>query len=179
MSGEGESLSDDDQSAEGLYPPKDAAAPWKQTPGGPTPGGPNDDSSEEYEDNDDSHNNVDLCILCDVTDSMNAWIKAVKKGIRQIVNELKSTFGIGKLRLAFIGYRDHDDDDNNEGEPRIEKLKFTTNITKFEQFVKKCKPVGGGDAAEDVLGGIQETLSLSWKAPIRVVYHMYVSIFIV
>eukprot|EP00484_Ammonia_sp_Unknown_P030045 CAMPEP_0197025488 /NCGR_PEP_ID=MMETSP1384-20130603/5811_1 /TAXON_ID=29189 /ORGANISM="Ammonia sp." /LENGTH=1044 /DNA_ID=CAMNT_0042454023 /DNA_START=14 /DNA_END=3148 /DNA_ORIENTATION=- len=147
---------------------------WK-TPGG-TLGGPeveeSDDDQYKNGGNKSSANNVDLCILSDVTDSMTPWTKQVRRGIRQIVNELKGTFGIGKLRLSFIGYRDWDDDGNNDGYPRIEKLQFTTDITRFEQFVKECKSVAGGDAAEDVLGGIQETLKLSWKAPIRVVYHI-------
>eukprot|EP01084_Bolivina_argentea_P099772 179302_1 len=145
------------------------------TPGGPTPGGPmNDDDDEMNDKEDDSNtrNNVDLCILCDVTDSMGLWIEQIKNGIRRIVNELKNTFGIGTLRVSFIGYRDWDDDENNKGYQRIEKLPFTSDMNTFESFLKSVEAVAGGDAAEDVLGGIQETIHLSWNAPIRVVYHI-------
>jgi len=143
-----------------------------QTPGaGVTPGGDNDNDNEC--ENGPNASNVDLCILCDITDSMKAWIKQVRHGIRHIVNELRSTFGIGQLRLAFVGYRDWDDDDNNSGHPRLQTLQFTDDISAFEAFVIKCAPVGGGDAAEDVLGGIQQSVfGIAWQAPIRVLYHI-------
>eukprot|EP01084_Bolivina_argentea_P219393 372113_1 len=102
---------------------------------------------------------------------MKPWIDEIKNGIVRIINQLKNTYGIGKLRLSFIGYRDWNDNNNNKGQKRIEKLEFTS-IETFESFIKNIKCIGGGDAAEDVLGGIKETLSISWKAPIRVLYHI-------
>eukprot|EP01084_Bolivina_argentea_P219396 372118_1 len=104
---------------------------------------------------------------------MKPWIDEIKNGIVRIINQLKNTYGIGKLRLSFIGYRDYDDENNNLGEKRIEKLKFTCDIFEFESYIKSIKCIGGGEAAEDVLGGILESISgILWEAPIRILYHI-------
>ena len=120
-----------------------------------------------------SPNDVDLCILCDVTSSMDAWIEEIKNEIKHFVHQLRATFGLGTLRLAFVGYRDWDgDDQNNDGHRRLEVFPLSPDISEFESFVASVEAVGGGDAAEDVLGGIAATLDLDWRSPIRVVYHM-------
>eukprot|EP01084_Bolivina_argentea_P318070 551532_1 len=53
---------------------------------------------EDIKDNNNNNNNVDVAILCDITDSMKPWIDEIKNGIVRIINQLKNTYGIGKLR---------------------------------------------------------------------------------
>ena len=70
------------------------------------------------------------------------------------------------LKVAFVGYRDHDDQE------RILSLKFTAEIASFKSFVSKIEAGGGGDAAEDVFGGLEEAGKLQWTAPTRILFHV-------
>ncbi len=151
---------------------------WTATSGGPTPRGPSNENESATKPQPavkgSSPNDVDLCILCDVTSSMDEWIGEIKEEISNFVKALRATSDLGTLRLAFIGYRDWDgDDQNNDGHQRLELCPLSAAICEFEALVDAVEAVGGGDAAEDVLGGIAATLVLDWRAPIRVVYHMF------
>jgi len=114
-------------------------------------------------------NTVDLCVLCDATLSMDAYLVQVKEDIQMIINESRSKFGIDdyQFRVAFVAYRDWLGDGK-----RLETLPFTPNIALFEQFVANLKAEGGDDAAEDVLGGLQMALNLEWSGNIKILYHI-------
>ncbi|CAL4098549.1 unnamed protein product [Meganyctiphanes norvegica] len=109
---------------------------------------------------------VDLAFLVDSTGSMGGIIQTVKEEIHRIVNKIKDEYPEAQLRVAFVGYRDHCD-----GSDRIQKMDFTNNISSFRSFVSDVNPTGGGDAAEDVFGGLEEAGKLSWTAVNRVIVH--------
>jgi hypothetical protein len=76
------------------------------------------------------------------------------------------TFADLVLKVAFVGYRDHYD------EERIISLPFTGDIAYFKSFVSKIQAGGGGDAAEDVFGGLEKAGELQWSAPTRILFHV-------
>lgn len=50
---------------------------------------------------------LELGLLCDCTSSMWSWIDRAKKTLQEIIsNVVSSTEGL-KVRVSFIGYRDH------------------------------------------------------------------------
>ena len=114
---------------------------------------------------------LDLCVLCDVTDSMTKWIKTIKQEIISLTNQLKSDYNINNIRLSFVGYRDWSDDNN-----RIQVLNFTSNTIKYENYIDKIRCFGGDDICEDVLGGLNTIFKLKWntvnKKCVKLIYHI-------
>ena len=109
---------------------------------------------------------TDLCFLIDCTGSMDPYIAQVKMKIDDLVDHCKMTFPDLVLKVAFVGYRDHCDKE------RIISLPFTGEITHFKSFVSNVRAYGGGDAAEDVFGGLEEAGQLQWTAPNRILFHV-------
>lgn len=60
------------------------------------------------------------------------------------------------------------------GENHFEVLPFTKSIAEFKAFVVKIRATGGGDAPEDVLGGLHKAISLSWpeRSGTRIIFHL-------
>jgi hypothetical protein len=109
---------------------------------------------------------IDLCFLIDCTGSMDPYIAQVKMKIDDLVDHCKMTFPDLVLKVAFVGYRDHCDKE------RIISLPFTGEIAHFKSFVSNVRAYGGGDAAEDVFGGLEEAGQLQWSAPNRILFHV-------
>ncbi len=109
---------------------------------------------------------VDLCFLVDSTGSMCSCINAVKSKINTIVNQVKMVYPDLKIRLAFVGYRDV-----NDGGQRFSVLPFADSLGPFESFVGGVSATGGADQCEDIFGGIDQALNLSWKFSTRIVIH--------
>ncbi|KAH9128757.1 hypothetical protein AeMF1_001130 [Aphanomyces euteiches] len=110
---------------------------------------------------------VNLAFLMDTTGSMGPHMKAVKTQIEQITASFKR-LGLS-MRVAFVGYKDHCD-----GPDHFNVLPFTDDIAYFQQFVKKIPAKGGGDAPEDVLGGLLACVNqLAWpKNATNVLFHL-------
>ena len=70
------------------------------------------------------------------------------------------------VRPGFVGYRDHCD-----GEERIITMDFGS-ISDFETVLSSVKAIGGGDTCEDVHGGLEAILQLSWQSPNRCLIHI-------
>lgn len=69
------------------------------------------------------------------------------------------------MHVAFVAYRDHCD-----GARRIQTLPFTEDVGQFQSFVGHQSAGGGGDAPEDVLGGLETAAALKWRSPTRVLW---------
>jgi len=108
---------------------------------------------------------VDVVFMVDCTSSMQPHIWETKNQIRNIVKETVQTFG-NEVKIGFVGYRDHCD------AFRIEKLDLNEDIRKFEDFLSRVVAMGGGDEPEDVFGGIEAALSLSWSQHNKVLIHI-------
>lgn len=110
---------------------------------------------------------VDLCFLVDCTGSMASYIQGVKEKIKTIVERSKRMLPDLNFSVAFVGYRDHCD-----GAARIVVLDLTTSILEFQSFMGTVTATGGGDAPEDVFGGIEEVTKLTWSKQTRILFHI-------
>jgi len=102
---------------------------------------------------------LDVCFVMDATGSMGAWINAVAEKVVEISETLMAQLGAKwQIRLALVAYRDHCDKD------RLETCQFTSNAQEISLFARSLKATGGGDTPEDVLGGLDQALTLSWES---------------
>ena len=100
---------------------------------------------------------LDLGLLLDCTSSMYSWIDRAKKTLQEIVqNVVDSCEGNLKVRVTFVGYRDHCDT------KRFEILPFCEDIPQVKKFISTCQAIGGGDFPEDVVGGLRKCLDQAW-----------------
>jgi hypothetical protein len=106
---------------------------------------------------------VDCAIMMDSTGSMGSWIQACKEKTNLIVDEIRQKYTNAIIRYAFVGYRDFGEKDDI--------LDFTDDLDIFKRFVSGVTASGGGDTAEDVFGGLEKTLALSWENRTRVLVH--------
>ena len=60
------------------------------------------------------------------------------------------------------------------GKNHFEVLKFTRDLPTFKSFVAKITAEGGGDVPEDVIGGLNRAISLTWpeKSGGRILFHL-------
>ena len=103
--------------------------------------------------------------MIDATGSMGSYINSVKNGINNIVTRIHAHFEAAVVRVAFVAYRDYGD-----GAEHFEILDFTEDIAQFTEFVGRIRASGGGDGPEDVLGAINQTINLNWKAANKIFY---------
>jgi hypothetical protein len=90
---------------------------------------------------------------------MDPVITAVRDFLLDILIYCEENFPQISLEVGFVGYRDVDSGRRD----RYESISFTSNIEEFKiQFIAACDCTGGGDEAEDVLGGMQKALELNW-----------------
>ena len=112
------------------------------------------------------NSSLDVAFMVDCTGSMSKYLDQTKENIEFIVNSIKEEFE-NKVKIAFVGYRDHGD-----GDSRIECLSFTEDVGEFKEFVAGIKATGGGDRAEDVLGGLEAVTNLTWTCKNKVLIHV-------
>ncbi len=98
---------------------------------------------------------------------MSSYIQGVKEKIKSIIEKSKKMLPDLNFSVAFVGYRDHCD-----GADRVVVLDFTTSILEFQSFMGSVGAKGGGDAPEDVFGGIEEVTKLSWSRQTRILFHI-------
>lgn len=101
---------------------------------------------------------IQVAFLLDATGSMTcgAIIENVKSTISQLCSFLGSISSLDTA-VGFVAYRDYND------EKRFEICDFTSNTNEFVSKLSAVKATGGGDEAEDVLGGFDQVIDkLSW-----------------
>ena len=111
---------------------------------------------------------LDLGLLLDCTGSMYSWIQRAKDTLIQIIDNVKeSCDGKLKVRVSFIGYRDHCDTN------RFSIKGFTENLQDMKNFIQKVPANGGGDCPEDITGGMRKCLDQAWNsASKKQVFHI-------
>ena len=113
------------------------------------------------------NSNVDIAFMIDATASMSANINAAKNSITTIVNDVKKAFRNNTIRMAFVAYRDY-----TEGSGRLEVFDFTEDVDSFSKAVGNIVARNGADYPEDVLGAINATLYLDWKAANKLFFQL-------
>eukprot|EP01083_Nonionella_stella_P132236 401976_1 len=120
----------------------------------------------------DTRIDVDICFVCDCTNTMDDMIAQVLTDITNLVATVKSKLK-AQLRVAFVAYRDYPSHQSLNPESRIECYDFTSDLTQFIDFLQQIKTDGGGgDRCEDVLGGLQASVHLKWQSPTKVLFHI-------
>ena len=132
---------------------------------------------------------VDLCFLVDCTGSMGSHIEAVKNNVKELRDDLVKQYKGCDIRFAFVRYTDYDVTSGRTtfidfttlvykpfstvagGESTILIFKFnlelifSSNQQLFHTFVGGISAGGGGDSAEDIMGGLKVAFnSLSWRS---------------
>ena len=122
---------------------------------------------------------VDLVFCLDCTGSMNAWITAAKEQVAEVATAVEawvqtncSARGPGDegrgacagvpacaVRCGVVAYRDHCDRD-----ARLHSLDLSADLDAVRGYIGALRAYGGGDRPEDVLGGLNEALALTWDA---------------
>ncbi|GBB92415.1 hypothetical protein RclHR1_00200048 [Rhizophagus clarus] len=111
--------------------------------------------------------NVDLCFVLDCTGSMGDYIVAAKDCIQQVVEHMERTNPNIKLWIGFCGYRDHCDPN------RLQIMNFIDSHLEFKRYMSEVIADGGGDAPEDVLGGLNAAInSMNWRHSTRILFHL-------
>eukprot|EP01031_Cornospumella_fuschlensis_P028362 gene28362-34241_t len=110
---------------------------------------------------------LDLVFLMDLTSTMGSYILDVKANICKLIDCINAMSV--DFRIAIVGYRDHGDKE------RLVTLEFTQDMEEVIEFLNRQKAEGGGDEAEDVLGGMHVVAFRDnwWREGAqRVVYHI-------
>ncbi|CAG8675025.1 14577_t:CDS:2, partial [Dentiscutata heterogama] len=116
----------------------------------------------------DNSMKIDLCFVLDCTDSMDNHIAAAKDCILEVSEYVENINPNFQLRLGFCGYRDYCDKND-----RLKIFDFTDSCEDFSENLSTVKAFGGGDFAEDVLGGLNAAITqMTWKGGTRILFHI-------
>jgi len=75
---------------------------------------------------------LELGLICDCTSSMYSWIDRAKTTLIQIIDNTVASCGSNlKVRVCFVGYRDHSDT------PRFSIIDFTEDAKAVRDFINK------------------------------------------
>ena len=111
---------------------------------------------------------LELGLLLDCTSSMHSWIERAKTTLKQIVTDVASSCDGLKIRICFVGYRDHCDRE------RFAIHQFTDDVDEIKKYISSVQAVGGGDFPEDVVGGLRKCLDQNWSAnSSKQVFHIF------
>lgn len=110
---------------------------------------------------------LDLALLCDCTGSMDSWMTRAKETLGSIINNVLAAHEGLHIRVSFVGYRDFSD-----GDIQYAVKEFTTDVDEVRQFINAQPAQGGGDTAEDVVGGYKKMYELDWQAETRIAFHI-------
>ncbi|KAI9019653.1 hypothetical protein DFJ74DRAFT_769352 [Hyaloraphidium curvatum] len=111
---------------------------------------------------------VDVAFLFDCTGSMQVWIDRCKATVSQVLSRIRTSYPGARLRTAFVGYRDF-------SPPAFRSsyaLEDFCPPERLEAQLGKVTALGGEDAAEDAIGGLDLVPKLSWASRTKLVIHV-------
>ena len=98
---------------------------------------------------------------------MHSWIQRSKDTLKNIIDHVKATNKGLTVEVAFVAYRDIGD------YGRHVVADFTSDIDSVKRLIEKQSASGGGDFPEDVQGGYNKALGLSWgTGSVKQVFHI-------
>ena len=107
---------------------------------------------------------LDLLFIMDITESMQDLLDETRNSIKYILDKIKADSPGIDVRFAYEGYRDFAD--LKEGE-KYYTIDFETDMNVFKKKLDEITAKGGGDDAEDVAGGLNAGLKMSWRSNAR------------
>ncbi len=102
---------------------------------------------------------VEIAVLMDCTSTMGKHLDDLANDIPSLIHKAKQIMPCAFLRIAFVGYRDIGDKKPLCVLPFVEQENLIISFINSEGQAGG----GGGDAAEDVLGGLQRAADLEWS----------------
>ena len=118
---------------------------------------------------------VSICFVADSTGSMRGHLDAVKNDYSKLIDGIKS-FGCQVQGIAFVGYKDWcDGDDHFQIKQFSEDDGTPLGRAAFCDFMRTITASGGGDEAEDVVGGLDCAVRrVIWpqESGSRIIFHM-------
>jgi hypothetical protein len=122
---------------------------------------------------------VDIVFLIDTTRSMNPYLKGIKRYIRKLIFEARKSIShylnddVDVLKLALVGYRDHDQDDYEDSYVSKTLCDLNEDYNVFRKALYEINCLGGDDECEAVVDGLHEAINLvSWREDsIKLIYH--------
>jgi len=104
---------------------------------------------------------LDILFIFDITESMPDILEEFRKSFIYMHKKIKANSPGIDVRFGFEFYCDISDPEN------YCEIDFETDIIKIKDIIDKIKAEGGEDDAEDVYGGFNKGLNLSWKSNAR------------
>lgn len=98
---------------------------------------------------------LDLVIVMDATASMIPMVNQARAGIDSLILFMRDISR--NMRIAFVAYRDHDNEPVWDGHP------FTNDITSIRKYLFDLRITGGADYPEAVLEGLTACGRLDWN----------------
>ena len=121
-------------------------------------------------DSDNQHiGDFDIVYMIDATSSMGSYLQAAKDQCINISNELKNKFKSYNFKFGGVFYRDPIDceDDKNE------MIDLTEDVVSLKNYISTVKASGGGDFAEDWVGGYELALNkINWRNGLKLIIHI-------
>ena len=107
---------------------------------------------------------LDLLFIMDITESMQDLLDETRNSIKYILDKIKKDSPGIDVRFAYEGYRDFADLKVGE---KYYTIDFETDMDVFKNKLDEITAIGGGDDAEDVAGGLNAGLNMSWRSNAR------------
>ncbi|CAD8064174.1 unnamed protein product [Paramecium sonneborni] len=101
-------------------------------------------------------NTIDVIFIMDLTGSMNPWKDEIQSTISNIIREFQQSIKGYSVRVGFVGYRDVCD-----LQEQISYRNLTHNINSIIEYISRLEAKGGGDEAEDIVGGFVQAMKLN------------------
>mmetsp|Transcript_2896 Transcript_2896/g.3309 ORF Transcript_2896/g.3309 Transcript_2896/m.3309 type:complete len:297 (+) Transcript_2896:133-1023(+) len=101
---------------------------------------------------------LDMVMVMDVTASMGPYINMAKETFKQVIEDTLINYPDLDVRVAFVGYRDFCDTNSI-----FYIHDFTFDLDSLKKKMSAVSASGGGDAPEDVQGGLRMALDLDWR----------------
>jgi hypothetical protein len=109
---------------------------------------------------------VNVAFVVDCTSSMEPWIDELRSTIGEIVDSIHDRHPSATLRMALVAYRDYGDSVERE-------VVDFTSPPHVQEALDEIHAFGGGDEADDVAGGLEAAVDLTWGlADVRTVIHI-------
>jgi len=103
---------------------------------------------------------------------MGSYIEAAKKQMATVVEQAREKFNV-QLRVSFVGYRDYGEIERFA----IKDFVGGDDISELQSFIASTParshcPDGDIDPAEDVAGGLEKALGMSWSSRNKLLVHI-------
>jgi len=105
---------------------------------------------------------VEVCFVVDCSSSMGHNLEKIQPQLQDLTKWLcfetcKKRTEV-RFRVGCVFFRDHDNK-----QKRLEGFNFTEDLEYFAERLASVETVGGNDMPEDLLGGLNMSLSYDWK----------------